>query len=538
MREVKPKNDFKLPAANWFDRAVLSVMPIRAAKRMQARQFMAMSGAYYSGGRRKRALKEWVTSSGDADSDISPDLGDLRTDSRDLVRTNPLATGAIKTKVTSVVGTGLTLKSRIDRGVLGLNEDAADEWENHTEAEWELFSNSTGCDVEDTSNFSHVQELSFRSTLENGDVFVLTPMKKSPMRPYSLQLQLIEADRVCNKDNVSDSETLSGGVEREKYGGAPVKYHVLKGHPGNMWSKSNEWEEIGARGPKTGRRNILHLFHKVRIGQSRGVPDLAPVIETLKQLSRYTEAEISAAVISAFFTVFVTSEYGGAEGMFKNFGTMQPQTDIGGKASDKDFKMGSGAIVDLATGEDVKFANPQRPNHMFDQFVLSICRQIGAAIELPFEILVKNFTNSYSASRAALLEAWKFYVGRRKWLADSLCRPVYELWLTEAVLMGRVVAPGFISGDPLIKSAWLGSEWIGAAKGAIDEQKEVTAARDRVEMGVSTLDEETISLTGGDWEKKHPQRAKEHQMRKEAGLIAEERTPENEAVVQDNGEKG
>ena len=103
--------------------------------------------------------------------------------------------------------------------------------------------------------------------------------------------------------------------------------------------------------------------------------------------------------------------------------------------------------------------------------------------------------------------------------------------------MGRIVAPGFITGDPLIKSAWLGSEWIGAAKGAIDEQKEVGAARDRVEMGVSTLDEETIALTGGDWEKKHPQRAKEHKMRKEAGLIAEEKEPENETVVQDNGEE-
>jgi lambda family phage portal protein len=241
----------------------------------------------------------------------------------------------------------------------------------------------------------------------------------------------------------------------------------------------------------------------------------------LKQVGRYTEAEINAAVISSFFTVFVTSEYGGAEGMFKNFGYMQPQDEIGGKPSDKDFKMGSGAIVDLAQGEDVKFANPQRPNQAFDGFVLAICRHIGVALELPFEILVKHFTASYSAARAALLEAFKFYLGRRKWLADNLCRPVYELWLAEAVLMGRIAAPGFLTGDPLIKAAWLGSEWIGAAKGAIDEQKEVGAAQMRVEMGVSTLDEETIALTGGDWEKKHPQRAKEVKMRKEAGLISE-----------------
>ena len=62
-------------------------------------------------------------------------------------------------------------------------------------------------------------------------------------------------------------------------------------------------------------------------------------------------------------------------------------------------------------------------------------------------------------------------------------------------------------------------------------------AAEAVEMGVSTLDEETISLTGGDWEKKHPQRAKEHKMRKEAGLITEVKEAENETVVQDNGQE-
>ena len=535
MREVKSNNDFKIPEPTLFDRAISYVDPIAAAKRMQARLFMAMSGGYYGGSRSKRrAIKEWITSKGDADSDIIPDLGDLRTDSRDLIRTNPLAAGAIKTKTTSIGS--LKLKSRIDREILGLSEEAADDWEHQTESEFKLWSDSTDCDVEDTLVFAHQQELCMRSTLESGDVFVLTPMIRSKRRTYSLQLQLIEADRVCNPHNASDSDTLSGGIERAKYGGAPVYCHIVKGHPGNIYSKSNEWEKIRFRGARSGRRNVLHLFHKIRVGQSRGVPDLAPVIESLKQLSRYTEAEINAAVISAFFTVFVTSEYGGAEGMLKNFGVMQPKDDIGGKTSDKDFKMGSGAIVDLAKGEDVKFANPQRPNQVFDQFVLAICRQVGVAIELPFEILVKHFTASYSAARAALLEAWKFYMGRRIWLAEGFCRPVYELWLTEAVLIGRIAAPGFLTGDPLIKSAWLGSEWIGSAKGAIDEQKEVGAARDRVEMGVSTLDEETIALTGGDWEKKHPQRAKEHKMRKEAGLIAEERTPEDETVVQDNGE--
>ena len=540
MREVPPKKaPFEIPSANLIDRTVSLFSPRRGMRRMRSRIMMAMAGAYYGGSKKRRALSEWIVSGGDADSDIIPDLPTLRERSRDLVRNNPLACGAVNTKTTNIVGTGLILKCRINREILGLSEDAADEWERRTEAEWLLWSDSTDCDVEDTLNFCQIQQLCFRSTLENGDVFVSTPMVADERRTYNLQLQLIEADRVCNADNAADSETLAGGVERKKFGGAPVRLHILEGHPGNIYSKNNIWKKIDVRGRKTGRKNVLHLFHKIRVGQSRGVPDLAPVIETLKQMGRYSEAEISAAVISSFFTVFVKSDYGGAEGLFRNLGPMEPTTDIGGKTSDKDFKMGSGAILDLAAGEDVAFANPNRPNQMFDQFVLAMSRQVGVALELPFEILVKHFTASYSAARAALLEAWKFYMGRRKWITDDLCRPVYELWLTEAVSTGRIAAPGYLNGDALIKQAWLGTEWIGPAKGAIDEQKEVGAAADRVELGVATLDEETVALTGGDWEKKHRQRTKEVRMRREAGV--ENTQPDkgkedgNETMVPDQG---
>ena len=63
------------------------------------------------------------------------------------------------------------------------------------------------------------------------------------------------------------------------------------------------WQRVEAYGDTTGRRNVLHIMSRERIGQRRGVPLLAPVLESLKQLGRYTDAEITAAVISAMFTV-------------------------------------------------------------------------------------------------------------------------------------------------------------------------------------------------------------------------------------------
>ena len=39
-----------------------------------------------------------------------------------------------------------------------------------------------------------------------------------------------------------------------------------------------------------------------------------------------------------------------------------------------------------------------------------------------------------------------------------------------------------------------------------------------MDLGVSTLEEETAQITGGSWETKHIQRAKEQKLRTEAGL--------------------
>lgn len=46
-------------------------------------------------------------------------------------------------------------------------------------------------------------------------------------------------------------------------------------------------------------------MQRERAGQRRGVPLLAPVLESLKQIGRYTEAELDAAMIAAMVTVMI-----------------------------------------------------------------------------------------------------------------------------------------------------------------------------------------------------------------------------------------
>ena len=492
------------------DKLVGYFNPVAGVRRRVAREIMAR-GSYSGASRSRKAFSGWKTPGDDADSALLPDLPTLRDRCHDLVRNAPLATGAIHTKVTNIVGTGLRLQSRIDRDFLGLSEEAADAWERQTEREFRLWSESQECDSERTKTFHEMQDLVMRSALVSGDVFVTLPYIKRVGSPYGLKLQVIEADRVTNPDNKMDVPKLAGGVEKDAFG-APTHYHIMTEHPGGVgFAKKKEWLRVAAFGSKTGRRNVLHLYRKLRPGQTRGVPDLAPVIELLKQLDRYTEAEIMAAVVSAMFTIFIKTE--GEEGL----GPVD-DTKEGKSTANDEYKMGPGAILDLDPKEDIVTANPSRPNTAFDPFVQAILEQIGVALELPFEVIRGHFSASYSASRAALLEAWKMFRSRRRWLTDKFCRPVYETWLTEAVALGRVSAPGFLTGDPAIRAAYLGSDWVGPSQGQLDPLKEAKAAQIRIDEELSSRSEEAAAL-GGDWERIHQQRAKEERMRREDKTI-------------------
>jgi len=502
---------------NLLDRVIWYLSPGAGMRRLRARKAMELLSSYDGASRVKRTLKSWTASMADADTDILADLPTLRERSRDLCRNNPLAGGAIKTKVTNVVGTGLGFHSQLDRDVLNLTDDQADDLENLIEREWKLFWNTKACDLTRTLTGRALTRLVYRQQKENGDVFILLVHKNRPGVIYDLKLQVIEADRVCNKDNAPDTDRLAGGVEKDE-DGAPVKYHILNVHPGRLGSiKEKKWEIRDAWNEQTGLPNIIHFFDPTRPGQSRGVPDLAAVIEPFKQLGRYTEAEIMAAVVSGFFTVFVESDPG-------NLGSNgELIRKIGGAAAgggEADLKLGNGLIVGLNPGEKIHDSNPGRPNVNYDGFVMAVLRQIGAGLELPFEILIKHFTASYSAARAALVELWKYVQSERQLLVDSFFRPVQEVWMWEAVASGRIPAPGYFA-DPGIRQAYLAGTFTGPAKGQINELAEVKAAAARVSSRLSTLAGETAELTGGDWEKNHVQQVKERKKQVADKLIIE-----------------
>lgn len=484
---------------------------------MRARYQLAISGSYTAASGKRRSLKGWVSSTlrsdTDADEALLDDLPTLRAESRDLSRNTALAGGAINTVCTSVVGPGLRVKPEIDQDYLGLTEEQAAEFESNAKRIFETFSESKDCDITRTQNFYELEDLVFRSTLEGGDCFTLLPGRKPRKHfPFRTRLQILEAERVENPDFAADTETIAGGIEKDS-DGAPKTYHILKYHPGSRATGTvSEWIPYPAFGARTGRRNVLHHYRRLRPGQSRGIPYLASVIEPFRVLGKYTEAELMAAVVAAMFTVFVKSE--GAQ----ELDVFTPSSETGGSPSDQDYRMANGAIVTLDQGEDIEIANPGRPNALFDPFVMSIIGQIGVNLELPREIVMKHFTASYSASRGAVMEAWRFFMSRRAWLATSFCQPVYSAVIDESVASGMLVAPGYLS-DPMTRRCYLKAKWVGRPQGQLDPLKEANADKISASRAWKTDEEITLNLTGGDWFSNQRQKAIENKLMRESGMV-------------------
>lgn len=503
-----------------IDKAIQTVAPRAALERASARKRIdILNSGYgnYGANTTKKSMVGWNFSGGSAREDIQENLDTLRQRCRDLYMGVPLATGAVKTMRTNVVGRGLKLKSTIDWEFLNLNEEEAKRLEMQIEREFSLWAESQDCDLERLDNFYELQQLAFTNWLISGDVIALLPTSKRINMPYDLRIQLVEADRLSTPNGFdTPDKKVVGGVEVDSKGEV-VAYHFSTHHPLSWEMEDRKWTRVEAYGSKTGRKNVIHMMSRERIGQRRGIPFLAPVIESLKQLGRYTDAELVAAVVSGMFTVFIEKN-GNSEG--STFGEMIPdeqQVDAGDETS---IEMAPGAIIDLNEGEKANAASPGRPNPNFDGFVTSVCRQIGAALEIPYELLLKHFTASYSASRGALEEAWKMFRMYREWLARDFCQPVFEEWMSEAVSKGRVKAPGYFS-DPLIKKAYCRADWNGPARGLLNPVQEVNAAEKRVKNGFSTRSQETMEITGGDYNKNIRQLKQEEKILKEVIEIGE-----------------
>lgn len=478
----------------------------------------------------KKTLKSWLPSHYSAKSDVDANLSTLRDRAFDLSINSPIGAAAVKTQVTGVINAGLKIFPRINGEILGLSDDEAREWNRKTKREFELWANDLTCDFYGRNNFFELQRIAYMNELYDGDCFCLF-RRRVPKgdNPYSLKLQLIEAARVSNPltggggviggvpvtvemEGVKKDSRIVNGIEVDRNGIIQAIWisNRIWNEPNNL-NPELKWQRVKFFGDSSGTKNILHLCFDSRIEQFRGEPYLAPVIETLKQVNRYADAELTSAIIKSFFSIFFIQPDANFD-MYQITGEQLP--DINAPCLDvTDYKLGSGTLSALPRGVDVKSIDSSKAQSTFESFVSNYIRHVGAGLGIPEEVLTKSFKASYSASKAALLQAADEFRQRRESFINDFCSPIYETFLAEAVAIGRIDAPKFFD-DPVIKKEWCRANWHNETSHLLDPVKEIQASQLKIQLGLSTYSKEAAEICGTDYEENLRQLSLENELRK------------------------
>ncbi len=465
----------------------------------------ALKGSY-AGASRDRLRSSWIPYGGSADEDLLPDLNDLRERSRDLARNDGVASGIISSMVSNVVGHGIVPQCQLDKEKINLSDDQAEKFQKDIESAWELW--GPFADTAGRMSFWEIQQLVQSQVLINGEAIIIREMVDESWRPYSLAFNVIESDRMDTPSDKRSDRSIRRGVEIGSRG-EPLAYWICKTHPGDVTytkrhPEAKEYVRFPVRNPY-GQLNVLHLYWVKRPGQTRGEPFFSPVLLRFRDLADYMEAELVSARVAACFSVFIkkTNAYTAALKMAKD---TQNEKRIE--------ELEPGFIDYLGPDEDISVVNPNRPGAQFDPFVDKVIRFIGAGLNLPYELVMKDFSKSnYSSARAAILEARKYFKSMQVWTAQKLCQPIWELFSEEAFLRGYIEAPDFYQS----RSYYCRAKWIAPGWGYIDPEKEINASIASIRNNLSTHADE-IAAHGKDWEDVFEQLGREKKKREELGL--------------------
>ena len=308
------------------------------------------------------------------------------------------------------------------------------------------------------------------------------------------------------------------GVELDKQG-RHIAYHVREFDGENI-----SFKRIPVIGKKSGRQISWMIYGGDKLlSNVRGIPLLGNILYMLKDLDRYKNAELRAAVINSLLPMFISREKEGVPqrpvidsmGRYSNADAGTPASveaekkAIGNTAAQATQQITAsllpGTVIEnLSPGEKPVSFDTQRPNTNYGNFERIILSGIAWSRGIPPETVIMQYTSSYSASRQANNE----YQINLKYLvfkhAKDIGQIIFSETIIQMVLLGQLDLPGFLNCvfDPaqwMLRGAWLKCEWSGLSRPSVDIQKEANAMRTLLRMGVITHDMVARQFSGLDF---------------------------------------
>ncbi len=437
---------------SWLDRAIGTVAPQIALRRLLARHSFDTLARGYDGAAKGRRTDGWRTPGTSADTEVAVAGALLRDRMRDLVRNNPHAAKAVSVLVNNIVGSGI-----IPRAASG--NDKIDAQANRLWTSW-----AAQCDADGQLDFLGLQTLACRQMIEAGEVL----LRRRPRRPSDglevpLQLQVLEADMLDSGRNgdLSDGGRVVQGIEFDPIG-RRRSYWLFAQHPGdNAVSLKRRIDSLAV--PAS---DILHLYEKQRM-QVRGVPWGTPVMRPLRDLDDWTQAELVRKKTEACVVGIVLGADEAEQGIAPSV------VDADGNRVEQ---FEPGLIAYARGGKDIKFNQPATTAGV-SEWLRSQLQIVAAGFRIPYELMTGDLSQvNYSSIRAGLVE-FRRLIDAVQWqiFVPVFCQPSWDWFTAQAWAAGLLPQPK------------IAVEWQPPRFEAVDPLKDAMADLLAMRSGTMTL---------------------------------------------------
>ncbi|MFW6030991.1 MAG: phage portal protein [Myxococcota bacterium] len=476
--------------------------PLEAAALRRARRSSTTGGGYqaaFSGAIHNRLTADWILAGiQSADQEVRQNLKTLKARSRELARNNPHAGRFLDLKADNILGDeGIQLQAQ----VLGPDGEFQQAVNQEIEDGWKRWCEVGICTADGREAWQDVERMGVIEEARDGDTFIrLLPSWRE--NEFGFALQPIDPDQIdvdLNETSGTDARgnrrrEIRMGVEINEWG-RPVAYHIHSNHP----------SEPGAR--DTGRvrvpaEQMIHWYRPYRVGQTRGVPDFAPVLLTQKMLQGYEEAELVASRIAA-----------AKGGFFERSPEAIQLLNLGGEDSDPfTMEVEPGLFESLPAGWKFSQWDPTHPTTAFPDFHKAMLRTIATGLGISYNVLAQDLEGvSFSSIRTQMLSERETWRSIQANLWRHVHTRVYRAWLLWAITTGALELP---ARDP---SLFQRVRWQPRGWDWVDPMKDSQASMLELRMGVNSRTR-IAAAKGRNFEDLVEEQRRERELMEAAGL--------------------
>ena len=408
------------------------------------------------------------------------------------------------------VDTGLKVEFTPAWNILGITDDKIKEkWTAEHEERFDLYMSSKQCHRSGKMTGYQLQRLWSVCDMRDNDQFgrFFYNRKNSLMSP--VQIEFIDPTLIRGTSYIDTvgQQAWQDGILRNSQN-QEIAYKV--------WSKTlvnkrmtYKAVEIPAKGSRSGRVFMFHGYEQEYTGQGRGFSKLHPILQDFQSIVDFVSGTVKKAINQGDMVGFVKpSEDAPASNPMED---QQGGPPVPSNVSDvidtgDEFVCyrdeytkkvpGSDFFANLKAGEEIEFLKDTSPNPQFDTFLTSLFKYCTAALGYPIEVVLMSFNSNYSASRAALLEAWRSGRISQMNVKADLMDVWVEMWLSEEIAAGRTKVAGW--QDPRLKQAWMRYRLQGPTLPSISPRDDVGAFETQLKLNLSTQDRIARQVNGSD----------------------------------------